>query len=603
MHLIYLVLLTLAVVSNSVLIILLHKFSRKNLAITALIVLLFALNIWFGPKLLTNALNPGENTFELLSRLAALGYITTPPALLIFSLAYGQYHRILGKLTFWVLLLVPALALLYLSWTTNFIGVHSFESAALENWGWETPIGPYYPVFVLWFVGLALLSLFFLFYHHRSIIHPLRRKQALFVMLSINIPLFIGTITNGVLPVLGNFVFPVGNIVVNFMSVLMVYAIFKYELFEVSPMAILSSLNHALITVDKNGNISTMNPFAEKMLRVNAPAVAGSPLQNILHVQNRRRKQHNQLSRLLTPVLNKGISKTFDTYSIFNRRRHEFPYTISVTPVYAEGQIIGANLFIRDSRKEKQKQRLKDDFFSMLTHELKTPLTAIKMHSQLLIRETPKENSKVKKIIRNLDRQIDRIKDLSQDFYELSRLQAGKPYLNKEYFGFDNFVDRITDTISNTYSRKLKVKGSTGATVFADKNKIEQVLTNLLTNAIKYSPAYKTITLELSADNHQVRVKVSDKGPGIAPKYHKKIFERFFRIETSQGNHHGLGIGLYIASEILKSHGGKIWVESKPGKGASFCFSLPINHRFTQNRAPLTNLLFPVMGTDNPDQE
>lgn len=572
----YLLLLSLAVGINSILIGVLYRSNQKNSTIASLIILLVQVNVWFTPKILTNALHANSILFETLSRISSLGYIFVPVTFLVFALSYSMYHKVFRVFSFWVLLLLPPLFFLYLSWTSNLVGVHDAQRALLYSWGYETPTGKLWPYYMFWYDSVMFAALCVLGYNYHRLVDHYRKRQTLYIILVVIAPLVVATITTGILPLFNIFVFPVGLILTCAMTIIGVSAIYQYGWFMVTPLTILSSINHVIITVDNKGNVIQMNPYSEKMLQVKTSQVIGRPLEKILFVKDKKKKNTNVFSNLLQPVVTRGKSIMLDTYSILNRNNNLFATKGSITPIFSDKSgVVGANIFLRDATKETEKLRQKDDYFSMLSHELKTPITSIKAYSELLLArlaESPNNNRDlVMKINNNLDGLTRRI----DDFLELSRLTSGKFKLDREIIEVDDFVKGIVDTMKITYKkRKIYLTGSTRSIVFADKVRIEQVIINFITNALKFSPKDKEIIVALAVNPAYITVTVKDFGIGINPKFQKRIFDRFFQIDTSS-NGGGIGMGLFIASSIVKSHNGKIWVESGIGKGSSFSFSLP----------------------------
>ena len=168
---------------------------------------------------------------------------------------------------------------------------------------------------------------------------------------------------------------------------------------------------------------------------------------------------------------------------------------------------------------------------------------------------------------------------LVHDFLELSRVHTGKMKLNLEFVRIDDLVKDVVDILSVTYrDRKLRLNGKTEGLVLADKDRITQVIINLVTNAIKYSPPDKEIIIHLQSDSKKVTIGIQDFGRGIDPAFHKKIFNQFYQIDYSSPNNAGLGVGLFITSYIVKIHGGKIWINSQIGRGSTFYFTLPVSH-------------------------
>ena len=230
---------------------------------------------------------------------------------------------------------------------------------------------------------------------------------------------------------------------------------------------------------------------------------------------------------------------------------------------------------------EDQKRALdkKDEFISIASHELKTPLTSIKAYVHLLhsaVNDSSKEQAKI--FIERTEKQIDKLYLLIADLLDISKIESGKLKFNKKRFNFQSLINNTIETVKQTYPRsRIAVKGDANIEVIADDMRIEQVLINYLSNAIKYSPENDNIEVEVKKeDNQRLHVSVRDFGIGISLDSHARIFEKFFRAEASSNRFQGLGIGLYICSEIIKRHEGDYGVESKLGEGSVFYFSIPL---------------------------
>jgi len=251
----------------------------------------------------------------------------------------------------------------------------------------------------------------------------------------------------------------------------------------------------------------------------------------------------------------------------------------------ADGHIIkwfGTCTDIDDQKKQNQK---KDDFISMASHELKTPLTSIKAYVQLLertIKEDTIENAKV--YLKKTNSYIDRLNALIADLLDVSRIQAGKLNFNMVEFSFGELVKESVESIQNTITtHTIEIISNESCMITGDKQRLEQVLNNFLTNAIKYSPGGKKVIVEVKKNRGKISIGMTDFGIGIPEEKINKVFDRFYRVETSSHKFPGLGIGLYISSEIIKRHSGKVWVESEEGKGSTFYFSIPINQNTEEN--------------------
>jgi signal transduction histidine kinase len=225
----------------------------------------------------------------------------------------------------------------------------------------------------------------------------------------------------------------------------------------------------------------------------------------------------------------------------------------------------------------KELQQQKDDFISIASHELKTPMTSLKGSLQLLERLVNNLTSPMlPKLIAQSSRSMHKITALVEDLLNLSRINQDRLQLTKSAFVLSKIVSAGSSEIRLAEEYKIIVTGDLELEVFADEHQIDQVLVNFINNAVKYAPRSKDIIVSIEKINDMARVSVTDKGPGIRPEEAKRIFERYYRVETAGFQTGGLGLGLYISAEIIKKHEGRIGVESEPGKGSTFWFTIPI---------------------------
>lgn len=234
---------------------------------------------------------------------------------------------------------------------------------------------------------------------------------------------------------------------------------------------------------------------------------------------------------------------------------------------------------IEDITDRRAIEQRKDDFLSIASHELKTPLTTIKGYIQIINRILPQTvDEKLKNAVGKTSLYVDRLNSLIGELLDVSRIQSGNIELHSEPFDFDEMLREAVDSIQRaTQGHEIKVSGSTGCTFNGDESHITQVVTNLLSNAIKYSPDRKSVDVHVAQVSDFIKVSVTDHGVGIPPEDRDKVFERFYRVGNIQQRFPGMGIGLYVCSEIIKNHGGTLWVESELGKGSTFNFTLPLN--------------------------
>lgn len=237
-----------------------------------------------------------------------------------------------------------------------------------------------------------------------------------------------------------------------------------------------------------------------------------------------------------------------------------------------------AAIAIENSRLFKEVQELsakKDEFIAMASHELKTPMTSLFGFLQLANRNIVEGVSKnlIEKSIKQLQKMIVLVTDL----FDVSKIQAGKLQLNVEQLNIAVLVQEMKESFLQAHPEHiLTIEMPEGSFVNADRMRLEQVLTNLLNNAVKYAPQQKTIELKVLHMDKAVHVSVKDFGPGITEENQRYIFGQFYQAKENRDSSSGLGLGLFISKDIIERHGGQIWVESKPGNGATFNFSLPL---------------------------
>jgi len=221
---------------------------------------------------------------------------------------------------------------------------------------------------------------------------------------------------------------------------------------------------------------------------------------------------------------------------------------------------------------------VRDEFITLASHELKTPLASIKMYGQILHKQLEKRgDTALMNFLEKMDQQTDRLTLLVNDLLNVSKIQHGKLEYNFEDVDLTTLVHDIVEVMRQvSLKHTIFIEGEIKKTVRADPFRIYQVLTNLLTNAIKYSPEADKILVRLSTDKKFVKITVQDFGIGIDPDHQEKVFDQFYRIiDPNKRKFSGLGMGLFISHEIIDRHGGSMSVKSDKGKGSQFSFTLP----------------------------
>jgi len=261
-------------------------------------------------------------------------------------------------------------------------------------------------------------------------------------------------------------------------------------------------------------------------------------------------------------------------------RRHDETYRWhlchSIPQKDKQGNIIGwlgTNTEIED---QKIKEQQKDEFISIASHEMKTPLTTAKGYIQLLLLSLPEE-IEAALYATKANQAIERLNNLVTELLDASKIQNGQ--LNYTITTFD-FNSLVNETIENyqliAKNHDIQISGNCSRQITGDSERLQQVLINLLSNAVKYSPNANSVLVKIEEHNDKIQVSVQDFGVGMPIQHLDKIFDRYYRVQEHAIHFQGLGIGLYVSNNIIERHEGKMWAESEPGKGSIFYFTLPV---------------------------
>ena len=345
--------------------------------------------------------------------------------------------------------------------------------------------------------------------------------------------------------------------------------------------SIVSTVRESLIVLDKSHRVLSVNDHFLKTFKVTANETEGKGL----HELGNGQWNIDRLKQLLEDVL--PTNNPVEDFEV----EHDFPQIgkklmlVNAHRIELEGNYKDRILIaIEDITDRREIERRKDDFLSIASHELKTPLTTVKGYVQMMNRYMPENTSdKFKGIVEKTDVYVNRLNDLLTELLDVSRIQTGNIELHKEIFDFDKVVHETIDDIQRaTKTHHITIKGTTTNEYRGDESHIVQVISNLVANAIKYAPESPEIQVYLSLVSDYLKVSVTDYGMGISQEDQKKIFDRFFRVGEIQQRFPGMGIGLYVCDQIIKNHGGSLWVESEKGKGSTFSFTLPLDERTVQ---------------------
>lgn len=346
--------------------------------------------------------------------------------------------------------------------------------------------------------------------------------------------------------------------------------------------AIIESSDDAIISKTLESVITSWNDSAERILGYTADEIIGQTIYKLIP-EDRRDEEPKILSRL----------KSGERVEHFETKRLTkygklIDVSLTISPVRnKEGQIIGLSKIMRDITYKKQEEQRKNDFVAVVSHELKTPLTTIHSYVQLLLAKSQKEENDFNiKALTRTEWQTKKMTTMINDFLSVARLEEGEMSIHKKIFEFQDLAsESLQDVQFLTSKHDIELVDCNGIWIEGDRDKLGQVLNNLLTNAIKYAPNGGKIILGCEKQGENVKIYIRDEGVGISLEDQKHLFKRFYRTNNEElKNVSGFGIGLYLVSEILTRHHSKIEVESNKNIGTTFYFNLPFKSNFETDK-------------------
>jgi PAS domain S-box-containing protein len=348
---------------------------------------------------------------------------------------------------------------------------------------------------------------------------------------------------------------------------------------------ILNSIGEAVVTLDRHFIIQTFNPVAEQLSGYKLSEAIGQKGQNVLTLVDEEGKR--SISWPFSEVIKRGKTIKLTNHSnLLTKGKRILPISFNISPLRDDNnKIIGLILVFRDVTKEREVQRMKSEFVSIVSHQLRTPSSAVKWYLETLL-----DNKKGNKIntwqlehLQQAYQSNERMIALINDLLNVSRLESGRLKMNFTKVQITDICNSVISEMEN-FARAnnvgvvCKIKAKAAPLVKADSDKIRQVIQNIINNAIKYTrPGKQTVIVDAKQEKNFLKIWVKDHGMGIPKEQRKRMFERFFRAENAIiSQTEGSGLGLYIAKQIINLHHGNIWMESKEGKGSTFYITLPI---------------------------
>jgi PAS domain S-box-containing protein len=351
--------------------------------------------------------------------------------------------------------------------------------------------------------------------------------------------------------------------------------LFENELFESRErlrITMESAIDFAIITFDAEGMIRGWNSGARIIFGYNEEEVTGQH-GRILFTEKDQKAQVPETEMLQAREDGRAMDERW------HQRKDGTKFFMSgVMATIRSSELTGYVKVARDITDRKLREEQKDEFIGIASHELKTPVTSIKAYVQML-QETFREEGDAEnfEFVKKLDSQVDRLTELIKTLLDFTKVSEGQILISPEEFDLNALVKEVAGEMT-VISKKnqLIVKAGKIKPVSADRERINQVVVNLISNAIKYSPADSKIFITTEDMGDNVKVSVKDEGIGIPQDLQHRIFDRFFRANNPQMHTYpGMGLGLYISAGVIRRHGGTIKVESEEGKGSLFYFTLP----------------------------
>src|SRR6266540_3837786 len=344
--------------------------------------------------------------------------------------------------------------------------------------------------------------------------------------------------------------------------------------------AVFYAIADGVLLTDPNGRVTAMNHALEQLGGWTEAQVQGMPYAEVMPVEDEHGRRIPPEARPLAKALATGEPASDQGYGVdlVTRDGGRVPVAVSSAPILdPRGEVMGGVDVVRDVSREREIDEVKSALISTVSHELRTPLTLIHGFAELLVlRDMPVERQRAAaEEILEASRRLARLID---DLLSVSRMESGRLVLDPRPLDLASVVERVLSPFRAMATRHaIRAEVTSGLpVVWGDPDKVDQILTNLVGNAIKYSPAGGEVVVSVSCADDEVRVSVRDQGIGMSPRDMGQLFEKFYRVDRDEVRRAGgTGLGLYITKRLVEMHGGHIWAESWPGEGSEFSFTLP----------------------------
>ncbi len=357
----------------------------------------------------------------------------------------------------------------------------------------------------------------------------------------------------------------------------------KLDLEKAKDEAILSSVGSGLVALDLEGKITVVNQAVEHLIGLKQHEIIGKVWSDIVPILDFKGNKVPETLRPIAIVLKEGRTVESNQFSYVRKDSRIVPVSITVSPIISEGKNLGAIEVIRDITHDREVDRMKTEFISLASHQLRTPLSAMKWFLEMLLDGDAGELSpEQKEMVKTVDESNKRMIDLVNSLLNVSRIESGRIIVDPVPTDIGQLIKEVQTDLKAKIEEKQQNFTITISPdlpqVKIDQKLIRQVYMNLLSNAIKYTPKGGTISVSIAIKDDQVLSEIKDNGYGIPAKDHDRVFQKFYRGENivkvvTEGN----GLGMYLVKSLIESSKGKIWFESEEGKGTTFWFTLPLS--------------------------
>lgn len=332
--------------------------------------------------------------------------------------------------------------------------------------------------------------------------------------------------------------------------------------------AIFNSMIEGIIVVDKSSNIISVNPTIERIFNVSKKEAEGKIFLEAI--------RNNDISEVISSVLKNGLPLSVEINLVLPVRKI---FEVNAAPIYDDNTVNGCLVVIHDITEIRKLETIRSDFVANVSHELKTPLTSIKGFVETLLEGALDEKENNRNFLKIIQDHAERLNNLVEDLLSLSHLESKEIVLNKKSLNLRQQLEEVISGFKSQLKKmnvEIKNDLSVGIMVDVDRDRIEQVFTNLIDNAIKFNKEKGFVMIYGEETNDKVRITVEDSGIGIPERDIPRIFERFYRVDKARSRElGGTGLGLSIVKHIIELHNGSVGVESTEGFGSKFWFVLP----------------------------